>query len=284
MIVKEEKDKAVLLFVEAKIDKDHFDSIIEEILTKIKTIENDRTLIKKKYLLESTNKFHMEYVILIKAQYVDKLQGALKKKFHELRDKEIENFNTLRIVIWKADVNESWLERSEPGYNNEFFNRLVHADANLNSKLTRIERGGPNVLNFFPLSHIVKKLCSIILIVASNKARLKKATFTLNEIKESLEEELGYIHASLHGKILGGIIAEGLEMGLLDKVESSAYKVAEKYSGSSLNARIITHEWVKFRLYKELIKRLKPLKLELQKDIAEEFRTKPKPRRLEEWF
>lgn len=284
LIIKEEKSKAILIFGEAKIDKDHFDSIIEEVVAKIRVVQSDIEAIKTKYLSENTKKMHIEYVILVRAAYVDKAQNAIEKKLHEEMQKGGKYLDGIRIVLWKADVNESWLERAEPGHNNPFFDRLVHADANLNSRLVHIDLNGPNVLEFFPQSHIVKKLSAIIPVVISNKARIKKAIFTVSELRESLEKELGYIHASLHESILKEIVGEGLEIGLLEKLDSNTYKVKEQYSGSSLNAKVIRKEWVKFRLYKELQRRIETMRIDLQMKIGEEFRTKPRTQSLEQWF
>lgn len=281
LIVKEANNKAILIFGEAKIDRDNFDSIAEEVLQKIEVVRANLETIRRTYLSLDTIIVHAEYVILIQGRYVDKMRSSLEKAFTEEKKGRI-NEGT-RIIIWKADLNEGCLERFEPGYKNPYYQQMIHADGKLNSRLNRLERNDPNVLDLFPQSHIVRKLHTIIRVALSNKA-LRKMTFSTGDMRQILEQELGYIHPSRHGAIINEILDEGVEIGILEKLDPGTFRIAKAFSGKSLNAKAINKVWLNRRLDRELQTAIENFRSDLQKSIVEEFGARPRTPSLEKWF
>ena len=73
----------------------------------------------------------------------------------------------------------------------------------------------------------------------SNKIRTKRAVFTTSNPRQALENELGYTHSTRQGFVINEIINEGLEIGLLEKLDPNTYKIKEAFSGPSLKSRSI---------------------------------------------
>jgi hypothetical protein len=283
LIAKEDDDKFILIFGEAKIDRDHFERIVDEVIEKIRVVNEEINTIAEEYLKNTTKKILFEVAISIHGNYVDKLQSALEEKLHE-NASQLKDIERTRIVIWKIDINNNSLERSEPGYNNSLHHRLVHADAKLNSRINRIEVSGSKVLNFFSQSHIVTKLSALIGLVVSNKIMKKGANFSLSELSQYLEKEFGYIHSNYHEKIVNEIVNAGLDIGLLEKLDPTTYAIKKEFSGGSLNERIIVKLWIKQRLHKELQRRLETYRIDLQREISAEFKALPRSESLEKFF
>lgn len=268
LITKNTDKQIITIFGDAKTSIDRPSRIISDILRKKEAVQNNESYIRDQFLEGTSLPIRLEYVVLVEASFSDEIRN------------EIENQGG-GFIIWSADRHNSSIKLVNPGDNNKHRLSMLHADNKLNSMLGNIPGTlYASSLGFFPQSHIVTKMKSLIQVIEYSKLVLNRTYLTDKEIDPFFDNQLSYMTKKHRVVEKNEIIDNAIKIGFLEK-GGKGYSVKKEYSSRSTQEKIISQLWISNQIKNRLEERIEEARLQLQHEVKAEFDHKPK---IEQWF
>lgn len=274
LVVKETNKTIICIFIEAKTGV--YSEHVKEIEQKQKICEDNRQYIIHNYLNDTKLKVIFEYVIAVYSMDTDDILDFIKNYYHD--DSSAMKNN---IIIWKCDRYESKLSVANIGKTNPLKQKMLHLDQSLNRKLCNLETSH-KTLSFYPQSHIVTKIKSLINLIQSNKILdYKKNEFSTSEVDEYFQKTLFYLNINDINELRKYVLLIAEEINLIVNKGGGKFTVKKEYSGSSLKSITVEKLWIENKINKNKINEIEDLRKKIQSEILELAKTKP---RLDEFF
>lgn len=128
---------------------------------------------------------------------------------------------------------------------------MIHRDHELNKRMKNRVLSNRKMFNFFPQSHPVSKLDSLIF-----AARIEETGLTVSEdeLIENLSKELFYLDDGVIKNEAKSILSLGLRIDFLEKttIEPNQYRIKAKSYRADKLAQIFEEKWIKNQLEEEL--------------------------------
>lgn len=153
---------------------------------------------------------------------------------------------------------------------------MLHDESKMNSLLNSGVITSHDFFSFFPQSHTVTKIKSLIQIVEYNKAVRSKSEFTIRELDDFLYSQLSYMRDSDRINERNKILELGIAVGFLDKRGSDIFSIKKEYAGRSSQEKIIKKLYVENQIKEREGKEIQEDIENLQKEIMNEFQGKPR--------
>lgn len=248
LVYKEEDKITTLVFIEIKTSfSDDGGSIINEIKEKKKFIKSNIEIIENQLNINSKT-IIIEYVIVVKSYYSDIIKNALEVELNrQLKNEAYQD----KTIIWKIEHSDNTFGLVNPGNLSDHRFKMVHCDHELNKILSKGIKMNTQSFTFFPQSHIVTQMNSLIIIRNRNMLSIdKRNIITKNSLENFCNYQLINHDENSKKKIINDIIKTAVEIGLLfpdttNKCENEeCYFINKQYLGRSLNESLIKKLWI----------------------------------------
>jgi hypothetical protein len=256
LICRIEGKRPIAIFGEVKSSITNFKRSFSEFDDKVKNVEDNREYIKNEYL-GIDNEPLFEYVFAVKSNLSPDVRDIIVEE-----DKN--------IILWIADLYDGSLKlaRSPKG---EGRNKMQHHDHSLSKYLGQSVRSSRNTFDFFPQTHMLRKLKILILSLE------ERNILSIERLRRNIFANCFFLTPKERQAEFESIVQNGLEIGFLvdDEKKVGEYRISSVTSKLSELEEEIQERWKTAKIKEFARKNLEESINILQSQILDDQRKRP---------
>lgn len=253
LIFRREGKKPIAIFGEAKSSIVNFGSVVNEVAEKQKIVESKLDYIKSEYLKSNVDPI-CEYVLAVRTSFGTKTRDAIEQSGKPM-------------ILWTVDYlkhRELRLEQTPRG--EPMRHLMAHNDEALTKVLAQGTPSDSATFAFYPQSHIVSKLKTILAVKEESEYAL---VAKFHKLRTYLGIQLSYLNDSQREAEFQAIITEAEKMGFVTvSKKTGELNLQSRYRKMKTLEEELEKRWVRHKFEEESNAKVEAARLAIQSEFT----------------